>query len=179
MPALSEAIQSLGHHEVATYVQSGNVVFSAHDPAAEETAHDPAAEETVIARAAEAAIAERTGVRVAVIVVSAAELHQVVRDNPFPGVGDPKLLHAVFLPDPPGDAGIASVVSAVARVRKTGTRDDAQIVGRVLYLWAPDGFARSLLRRELDRGGASRTPMREGTARNWSTVTHLAGLLGR
>lgn len=170
MPVLREAVESLGHKEVATYIQSGNVVFAAQ-PADAENAE--------IARSLEAAVAERTGVHAVVIVVRGAELARVVLDNPFPGVADHRLLHAVFLSEPPSGEGVASVAAAAARAREKGSRDDARIVGRALYLWTPDGFARSVLRVELDRGGANRTPMREGTARNWATVTTLAELVGR
>ena len=169
MAVLRDVVESLGHKEVLTYLPSGNVVFAAHQRDADSA---------TIARSLEALIAERTGVSPAVIVLRAAELARVVRDNPFPDVDDHRLLHAVFLSQPPGDAGVASVAAAVARAREKGCRDDARVVGRTLYLWTRDGFARSVLRIELDRGAANRTPMQQGTARNWATVTTLAGLVG-
>jgi uncharacterized protein (DUF1697 family) len=48
-----------------------------------------------------------------------------------------------------------------------------------LYLWTPEGFAHSVLASELGRGGELRTPMKEGTARNWRTVNALQVLLGQ
>jgi uncharacterized protein (DUF1697 family) len=170
MPALRDLVESLGHGDVVTYIQSGNVVFRAQQADADEAE---------IARSIGSAIAEETGVRPAVIVIGAGELRKVVRDNPFPEVADHRLLHAVFLPESPDPAGVESVAAAVDRARTKGGRDDARIVGRVLYLSTPDGFAPSALRRELDRGGANRTPAREGTARNWATVTALTALVGR
>ncbi len=168
MPVLREVVESLGHEEVVTYLQSGNVVFAARAPGAK----DP-----TIARAMEATIAERLGVHVSVIVVRAAELMDVVRVNPFPGVTDHRLLHVAFLPQPPDEGGVAAVAAAVGRARGKGSRDDARVVGRALYLWTPDGFGRSALGVELGRGGTNRTPMREGTARNWATVTALVELV--
>lgn len=169
MPELRAVVAELGHRDVSTYIQSGNVVFGAADPDASPRA---------IAGDLEAAIAARLGVRPAVVVTSRGELEQAVRDNPFPKVPDPRALHGVFLREAPGPDGIASVAAAVERARARGSRDDARVVGRTLYLWTPDGFARSTLRAELGRGGRLQTPMSGGTARNWKTVRTLVQLLG-
>jgi uncharacterized protein (DUF1697 family) len=170
MRVLRELVESLGHEHVVTYIRNGNVAFA--------VARD-AADDKTLAHDLEAVIAERTGVQPAVIVLRAAELARVVGDNPFQDVSDHRLLHAVFLREPPDQAGVASVAAAVERARAKGSRDEARVVGRVLYLSTPDGYARSVLRRELDRGGANRTPMGDGSARNWATVTTLAALVGR
>ena len=167
MPVLRELVESLGHRDVVTYIQSGNVVF---------TAAQPRARNTSISDDLAAIIARRTGVEPAVIVVRAAELARVVRNNPYPDVSDHRLLHAVFLPEAPDEARLASVISAVGRARAKGSRDDARVVGPVVYLSTPDGFAPSVLRRELDRGG-NRSPIRDGSARNWATVTTLNTLV--
>jgi uncharacterized protein (DUF1697 family) len=169
MAVLRELVESLGHEEVVTYIQSGNVAFAAVAPGADNS---------TIARAMETAIATRCGVNARVIVVRAAELARVVANNPFPDVTDYRMLHAVFLEAPPDNAGVASVAAAVGRAREKGSRDDARVVGGALYLWTPDGFGPSVLRRELDRGGANRTPFGDGTARNWATVTTLTTLVG-
>ncbi len=172
MPALREAVESLGHTDVVTYIQSGNVVFRA--------ARAPGrSEDAAIAWELEKVIAERTGVAAAVVVLGAAQLGDVIAASPFPQVTDLRALHAIFLREPPGEPGRSSVAAAVDRARSKGSRDDARLVDRVLYLWTPDGFGRSVLRGELERGGANATPMREGTARNWATVTALHTLVQR
>lgn len=170
MPALRQAVESLGHGGVITYIQSGNVLFAARRP-------DAADRE--IAAGLEAVIAERTGVRAAVIVLRKEELRRALDGNPFAEVSDHRRLHAVFLGEPPDAAGLAAVAAAVGRARERGSPDDARVVGRVLYLSTPEGFARSVLRVELDRRGARSTPMHAGTARNWATVLALADLMGR
>jgi uncharacterized protein (DUF1697 family) len=71
MAALREVVQGLGHTEVATYIQSGNVVFTSEQG---DTAR--------LADALEAAIGERLGVRPKVVVLTRGELAQVVADNP-------------------------------------------------------------------------------------------------
>jgi uncharacterized protein (DUF1697 family) len=168
MPVLRAAVESLGHRNVVTYIQSGNVAFAAARPGVDDE---------TIAGGLEGVVADRTGVRAAVVVVGGAELARVVADNPFPGVADLRLLHAVFLRTQPDDAGRAAVAAAVDRARAKGSRDDARVLGRALYLSTPDGFARSVLRAELERGGANRTPARDGTARNWATVSALHTLV--
>jgi uncharacterized protein (DUF1697 family) len=168
MPDLRVVVASLGHSDVVTYIQSGNVVFSAAKGVKDTD---------VLAGQLERAIAERLGVRPAVIVVSRGELAKVVRDNPFSHEEDHRRLHAVFLRIAPDVVGVASVRAAVERARAKGSSDDACVVGRTLYLWTPDGFGRSILRAELSRGGKYRSPMDGGTARNWATVTTLVTLL--
>ena len=81
--------QSLGHTEIATYIQSGNLVFTSDD------------EDAIgLADALEQEIARSLGVRPAVVVLSRADIAQVIADNPFPEESNPKALHAVFHRDP-------------------------------------------------------------------------------
>ena len=167
MAELRQVVESRGHDDVVTYIQSGNVVFTAATDA----------DSTSLADDLEIAIAERLAVRPAVVVLDRGDLSHVVRDNPFGDEDDHTLLHAVFLREAPGPNDVASVEAAVERAIGKGSRDDARIIGRALYLWTPDGFARSTLRAELSRGGQHRTPMQAGTARNWRTVNTLVSLL--
>jgi uncharacterized protein (DUF1697 family) len=48
------------------------------------------------------------------------------------------------------------------------------VVGRALFLRAPDGLARSELAAELARSSVQA----DGAARNWATVTRLMAMLG-
>lgn len=168
MADLRDVAAALGHREVTTYIQSGNVVFAASATSADNSA---------IADALETAVAERFGVRPAVVVVSRAQLQKVISASPFRKVVDPRTLHAVFLRETPAADGVNAVAAAVERAQAKGSRDDARVIGRTVYLWTPDGFALSVLRRELDRAGPLRTPVHTGTARNWATVQKLMSLL--
>ena len=168
MAELRQVVASLGHGDVASYIQSGNVVFTAAKSDANSTA---------LADDLEIAISDQLAVRPVVVVLACRELTDVVRDNPFRSEDDHRLLHAVFLREAPGPDGVASVEAAVERARNKESRDDARVIGRTLYLWTPDGFARSILRSELSRGGQYRTAMQAGTARNWGTVNTLVSLL--
>jgi uncharacterized protein (DUF1697 family) len=160
MPALRALVTSLGHTDVATYIASGNVVFTASS-----TAPGPDLEK---------AIATELGVECRVVVLTCAELARAVADNPYPDEPDPKRVHAFFLTAEPDGAAREHVAQAQERAAAKGSRDEAAIVGRVLYLHTPDGFGRSELAAELSKGG-KRNPA-EGTARNWATVTRLLAM---
>ncbi len=168
MAELRQIVASLGHTGVTTYIQSGNALF---------TAADPGEDEARMAEALEAAISRQLGIRPPVVVVSRDGLEQVVQDNPFSLEPNPKAVHAVFLKDTASPDQVLAVATAVARARARGSRDEACVVGRTLYMWTPAGLGRSALAVELNRRTRGSTPAPTGTARNWVTVTALRQLL--
>jgi len=170
MAELREVVTSLGHADVTTYIQSGNVLFTARPSAGADTA--------ALAAELERAIAAGTGVRARAVVLSREELARCFRDNPYPAETNPRLLHAVFLPEAPGPGLAAWVADAVRQVRANGSRDEARLLGRAVYLHTPDGYPPSELRRVLARAGGPASPAVAGTARNWATVSKLAELCG-
>ncbi|HUY48077.1 MAG TPA: DUF1697 domain-containing protein [Streptosporangiaceae bacterium] len=165
MADLRAVLTSLGHADVATYIQSGNVVFSTAET-------DTAA----LAAAIEGAIAERLDVWPRVVVLSRGDLAQVVADNPHPGEPNPKALHAVFLDTDPDPDVVAAVAVAQDKAAQQGSRDTAQFVGRTMFLHTPDGFGRSELAVLLGRASGPLSPRGVGTARNWATVARLLDL---
>ena len=175
MAELQEVVTSIGHADVATYIQSGNVLFT---PRPTGSATAGRADTAALAAELERAIAERTGLRARAVVLSGAELARCVRDNPYPGETDPRLLHAVFLPEVPGPGMAAWIAGAERQVRAKGSRDEAMVLGRTVYLHTPDGYPQSELRRVLARAGGPTSAAVAGTARNWTTVTRLVELCG-
>jgi uncharacterized protein (DUF1697 family) len=165
MADLRKIVASLGHGDVATYIQSGNVVFTSNTT-------DAAAIAGELGRALE----ETVGVRSIVVVLSRAELAEVIADNPFPDEANPKLLHAIFRDAKVGAKEAAAVADAERRARDKGGRDQAKVVGRTVYLRTPDGLGRSELAALLARSTAAAQD-RGGTARNWATVTKLLAML--
>ena len=165
MADLRAIMTSLGYTEVATYIQSGNVVFTSTDT---DTA--------LMAASIEAGIARALEVRPRVVVVSRDELAQVVRDNPYSAEANLKAVHAVFLPEDPGPDQVDGVAAAQRQVALKGSRDTARYVGRALFLHTPDGFGRSELAGLLARAGGPVSARAAGTARNWATVTKLLAL---
>ena len=160
MPALRALVAGLGHTDVATYIASGNVVFTAGDPKAD------------LAAELEKAIADGCDVSCRVVVLTCAALARVAADNPYPDEPDPKRVHAFFLTGVSGREARARLEQVRDRLGEKVGHDEAEIVGRTLYLHTPDGFGRSELAKALSRPGGPT----EGTARNWATVTKLLAM---
>jgi len=165
MADLRELVSSLGHADVATYIQSGNVVFTSGQS-------DTAA----LAAALEEAIAGTLGVTSRVVVLSRDELAQVSRDNPYPDEPNHRALHAIFLSGEPGPEVTERVAAAQDLVAQQGSRDTAQVIGRTIYLHTPDGYGRSDLAAALVKLGQKKTDVVVGTARNWATVSKLLAM---
>lgn len=146
MPDLRAELTARGHADVATVVQSGNVVLSADTT------------EARLAADLRAVVAERFDVDTPVVVRSSAQLAAVVRDNPLPVV-DGKRFQVLFF------------VERVDATRVEDIGDERAVVrGREVYCWHPDGLQRSKLARRLDGlPGVA-------TARNWNTILKLHDL---
>jgi uncharacterized protein (DUF1697 family) len=166
MTDLREIVASLGHDDVATYIQSGNVVFTS-----------PQADTVALADGLEREIAGRTSVQPSVVVLSRDQLARVIAANPYPGESNPKLLHAVFRRAEMTPDELAAVAAAQERASAKGSPDEATVVGATLYLHTPGGLGRSELAAQLSRAGGAMGARGGGTARNWATVTRLMSLL--
>ncbi len=166
MAELRQVVSSLGHAEVSTYIQSGNIIFT---PATDDMAG--------LARELQAAIAASFDVRTAVMLRSRTELAAVISANPYVDEPNPRYVHGVFLAADPDEAACRRVSDAVAAMAGRGSRDEATLVGRTLYLHTPDGFGTSELAKELLLKRRS-SPPADGTARNWATITKLLMLCG-
>jgi uncharacterized protein (DUF1697 family) len=152
MVDLRALVAGLGYADVRTLLNSGNVVFSA-----------PGATGETAAARIEASLVERLGLAARVVVLSAGELAEAVRDNPLLELAtDPSRLLVAFLADPRDRA----------RLLPLAERDwspEALAIGcRVAYLWCSDGVTAGRVSTEVERavGGAV-------TARNWTTTTRL------
>lgn len=167
MADLRQVVASLGHADVATYIQSGNVVFSTGET-------DTAA----LAEGLEQAIATAFGVRIRVVVLSREDLARVMRDNPYADEPNPRMVHAVFLSAEPGPEVAERVAGArrQAEQKQPGSRDTAQVVGRTIFLHTPDGYGRSELAARVIQGNRGKSADVVGTARNWATVTRLLAM---
>jgi len=166
MAELRQLMTSLGHSDVTTYIQTGNVIFTT----ARADLQDVAGE-------LETALAATFSVRSPVIVLSRAELAAVIRANPYQDEENPRYVHCVFLPADPGQAAYDHVAACLAMAAGKGSRDEAVIIGRTVYLHTPDGFGTSELAREVLLNRKS-NPLSAGTARNWNTTTKLLALCG-
>jgi uncharacterized protein (DUF1697 family) len=151
MPALRTIVESLGHTDVETYLQSGNVVFTPRNARGD------------LAAPLERAIAEATGHDVPVLVRTGKELAQIVKANPYP-VDDPTKVVVAFLGEEiePAELGLAKLESYAP--------DELTRIGRELYVSVPNGQGTSKLMLALTK---PRQPTIV-TVRNWRTVAALA-----
>ncbi|HEY6376537.1 MAG TPA: DUF1697 domain-containing protein [Edaphobacter sp.] len=153
MKELAAMFVASGCGDVATYIQSGNVVFSAGAGVAKG-----------LAGLISQRIEERFGLRIPVVMRTDEELGAVIRENPYLKGGVPEeLLHVYFLADVPGAA-------EVGKLDPLRSAPDAfSVRGREVYLHLPNGMARTKLTNayfDSKLGTVS-------TARNWRTVLKL------
>ncbi len=157
MARLRAALESEGYEDVATLLQSGNVVVSSSRPA------DGLGSEV------ERLIAQRFGLDTRVVVRTGAELRRVVERNPLAEVvTNPKLYQVTFL-----EAALPK--GLIERLEAAAVGGERVVCsGRELYAWHPDGVGRSKLAALMSGKRLGVT----GTARNWTTVTRLLELVG-
>jgi uncharacterized protein (DUF1697 family) len=155
MPALKEIFTAAGCTQVKTYIQSGNVVFSAK----------PGVD---VASIVKAEIAARLGLNVPVVLRTAAEIDRAITRNPFLKQGiDADFLHAMFLEHEPTKEQLAALDPA------RSTPDEFVVVGRDIYLYLPNGAART----KLTNAYFDTRLKTLSTQRNWRTVLTLAEMM--
>ncbi|HET9730420.1 MAG TPA: DUF1697 domain-containing protein, partial [Acidimicrobiia bacterium] len=151
---LRKLFESLGARNVASYVQSGNFVFSLPKP-------DP----KFLAKV-EARITRDSGHSVAVLIRTRAQLRNIGSSIPFTAK-DPKTLHVTFLRDRPTAAAVHALTALVH------APDELEVVGREVFLHLPAGYGRT----KLNNAVVERKLGTVATTRNWRTVRALIELL--
>jgi uncharacterized protein (DUF1697 family) len=156
MAELRRLVEEAGCTDVATYVQSGNVVFRTGVRSAAKLEAE-----------LEQRIAAELRLEIPVVVRSAAELARVVKGNPFAAEeSDPLRMHVTFLVESP---------TAAARRTLAGedvAPDRVHVAGKDVYLHTPGGYGRA----KVSNAFVERKLGVVGTARNWRTVLALAEL---
>jgi uncharacterized protein (DUF1697 family) len=158
MAELKSELSALGHEDVVTYIQSGNVVFRSSGRDARK-----------VAAGIERRIAATFGIDVTVLLRTPAELERIADGNPFlESESDLSKLHVVFLDRVPA-------ADAVATLDPDRSPPDELSVGqREIYLRLPNGAGRSKLTIDY----FERRLGVPATARNWKTLTKLLALTG-
>jgi uncharacterized protein (DUF1697 family) len=130
MTELANGFNALGYHEVATYIQSGNVVFST-------VTNSP----VLLAGQISEMIRERFGYEVTVLIRDAGELAALLANNPFTAVQgyDPAKLYFTLLQNEP-DAEYADVIDPGNYLP-----EEFHLAGKTCYLYAANGAGKSKL----------------------------------
>ena len=152
MADLRRVFEEAGCNDVGTYIQSGNVVFSA-DGGRDE-----------LARRLESAVGRELGVESTIVLRRAPELAKLVGAHPFGE--DTSKTHVVFLAKRPSAAAVRALRAVDV------APDEVDVAGTDVVMRLPNGVqgARvtgALLERRLG------VP---GTMRTWRTVERLAAL---
>ncbi len=157
MADLRRLVTGLGHQDVQTYLQSGNVVFGS-------TVRDAEA----LAGGIERALADELGLTVPVLVRSARELAAVAGGNPYADrEDDPTRLLVAFLATAPEPSAVAALTVPA------GEPAAFTVTGREVFLHYPAGgygrsrFTNAYLEKKLGV---------VATTRNWRSVRALAEL---
>ncbi|WP_196279230.1 DUF1697 domain-containing protein [Catellatospora vulcania] len=158
MADLRKLVESLGHQDVKTLLQSGNVVFGSAK-----------SDQAALAEELEKAIEAELGMSVGCLVRDGADLARIIKANPLAEVADnPSRQFVVFLSGPVDAAKLAEL-DALARP------GDRLVAGeREVHMWLPDGAGETKLTHTMFQ---KRLGVTIATARNWNTVTKLSALL--
>lgn len=157
MADLRALVASLGFTEVATVLQSGNVVLTA--PAGTTAA--------AVGDRVRTALGDQAGLTTTVVVRTAGELAAAVAADPLGPVATDPSRHLLGFPDGAVAPGIGAAVAELAAPPNV-----VRLVAGHLYLWCPDGVLRSPF-------ATVAWPKVLGTTvtmRNWNTVTKLSAL---
>jgi uncharacterized protein (DUF1697 family) len=152
MSDLSRLVSDLGHRNVRTLLNSGNVLFECSRP-------DPGK----LALALQNAIIEAHGFSAPVAVVTAKDLQVIVRENPLLHLATDPARHMVAF------VAQARSLEPLRSLLKERWDPDALAIGsRAAYLWCADGVLDSKLSKTFARQAGDHV-----TTRNWATVLKL------
>jgi uncharacterized protein (DUF1697 family) len=164
MEDLRSLFTSLGHTDVASYVQSGNIVFKSSIKDVSKLT-----KAMKLTKAIEQKIRTDFDLDVTVLIRSAAELRKIQAANPLIDRSvDPTKLHVTFLRAEPKPEDLAKLREV------SDGNDELAAVAREIYLFCPDGYGNSKLNNALIE---KRLGIR-ATTRNWRTVVKLVEMTG-
>ena len=146
----------LGHRNVASYIQSGNVIFSGAGGAEK------------IVRDVERQFAKQFGFEARVLIASASRWAAMAGDNPYAEIAkiSPERLHLGVCVGDPSAAGVGALYEKAGGSEKFVLRDD------VIYLHTPDGLGKSKFAAGMEKAAGVSI-----TFRNWRTVETLLKML--
>jgi uncharacterized protein (DUF1697 family) len=153
MKDLAGMFEKAGCGHVATYIQSGNVVFQADAKLAKQ-----------IPVAIAKAILKGFKMEIPIIVRSAKDLLRISKGNPFfKSGGTIDTVHVAFLSKNPNPKAIQLLDP------KRSPGDEFRVIGSEIYLHCPHGFGRTRLTNQYFDSKLSTV----STIRNWKTVLKL------
>ncbi|MGR6317580.1 DUF1697 domain-containing protein [Micromonospora soli] len=157
MTDLRRLVEDLGHENVKTYLQSGNVVFTS-----------PPTKDEILAEGIARKLTDELGLRVPVLVRGGGELAAIADASPYAGKQDDQTRVLVaFLSAKPTAARVKDLAVP------PGENIEYEVIGREIHLHFPDGgygrtkFTNAYLEKKLGV---------VATTRNWKSVLALRDL---
>ena len=149
--------ETMGHGNVATYLQSGNVIFECSEKNRRQLILD-----------IEEKYEKKFGFHTDIIIRNAAELANIVKACPFTEayVMEAKFLHVVQLSDIP-ESGL------IKKLMNYDGPEEKELIEDVLYVYYTAGAGRSKLTLSL----IEKTLKVSATARNWNTITKVLDMV--
>ncbi len=146
-------LQTLGHQNLQTYIQSGNIIFSSDENNTK-----------ILSEQIHHLILTQYGYDISVITIPSLEYEQCIAQNPFiENQNDPnylKKLNLTFLSKPLTEKEIDKIGEVIT---------DTEIIeftDNTIYQWYPHNFCSSKLANTI-----SKIPT--GTTRNWNTIQKI------
>lgn len=159
MDALKSMYENLGFSNVASYVQSGNLVFT-------EKNTDP----NILEQKISDQIKKDFGFDVPVIILTADKFKQIIDNNPFLNDSDKNesFLHITFLSSVPNNNNEFETIE-----EKAQNGEEIVLSGDVVYLYCPNGYGNTKLSNNF-----LETKLKvKATTRNWKTTNELYKIL--
>lgn len=159
MDDLKALHESLGLQDIATYIQSGNVVFTSDETDVAQ-----------LARQIEDSFTQRFGFHVTAIVRTSAELKAIIESNPFQNqqMRESKWVVVMFLATCPDETAWEDLQKSYVGP------EELHLIGQELYIYYTNGIGRSKLTNTL----IEKKLKTSGTARNWNTILQLWNMIG-
>lgn len=154
MDALRKLYEKLGFHNITTYLQSGNVVFTGKKTKSVE-----------LSQAIIRQMRNDLSLDVPVIVLTVDNLKQIIDSNPFLKQGDkePTFLYVTFLFSKPQKFDV-SLIEA-----KKMSGEEISISDNAIYLYCPHGYGKTKLNNKFFEAKLKVI----ATTRNWETIQEL------
>ncbi|MFP5107101.1 DUF1697 domain-containing protein [Neobacillus sp. C211] len=155
MADLKSLLETMGLTKVKTYIQSGNVLFEAKDEA------------ELLSQRLEGEINKSFGFPVPVILRTAEEYEQIIRDCPYSldSLKEGESIQLAFLAEEPSQAKTEILRSFESEP------DECFIKGEEVYLFLRQSILDSKLASQLTKLGVP------ATVRNWKTVIKLSTMV--
>ncbi|WP_066249823.1 DUF1697 domain-containing protein [Neobacillus drentensis] len=155
MADLKDLFETIGLTKVKTYIQSGNVLFEAKEEAKQ------------LSQRLEGEISKTFGFPVPVILRTAEEYEQMIRDCPYSmkSLKEGESIQLAFLADEPSQENVNLLRNYES------DPDECFIKGKEVYLFLRQSILDSKLAAQLPKLGV------QATVRNWKTVIKLSTMV--